>query len=307
VAHAERREYRITAKDVRGLQIGERNLQVNTYEYEVERPDIDFAAALSRAGVRDALKALSADPGNAELQRKADRALAEGPLFRREPELRVEQSSITSERQSTFFEAFIFVRKCEGAQVGNDATQKNRFAYLVAPTWDARQLLADDANVRAALISCLCSTDVARSEEILRGELVGMLEDAILSYPGIRTAGDAIRSCAHRRVHVEGGDGVQVDIGGRGKQENKASVVIQIPGSIVRPVRDKRNKLEKDRARDEKELSHGEDLGGPAMFSYGRDAQKQDRWNHGPLDKLFERGREGDGRDRHRGGFDRGR
>jgi hypothetical protein len=59
--------------------------------------------------------------------------------------------------------------------------------------------------------------------------------------------------------------------------------------------------------RDEKELSRGEDLGGPAMFSYGRDAQKQDRWNHEPLDKLFERGREGDGRDRHRGGFDRDR
>jgi hypothetical protein len=257
--HSSAYSIEVIARGVRGLQIGERNLQINTYEYEVERPNIDFAAVLGRAGVREALKALSADPDNTELQCTADRALAGGPLFRREPELRVEQGPITIERQSTFFETFIFVQKCEGVQIGNDATQKNRFAYLVAPTWDARQLLADDANVRAALISCLCATDTARSEQIFRHELADALEHMTLTSPGVRTAGDAIRPGRHSRVYVEGRDGAQVDIGGRGEQENKASAVIEIPGSIVRSLREERDILEKHRKQDERECSRREE------------------------------------------------
>jgi hypothetical protein len=38
---------------------------------------------------------------------------------------------------------------------------------------------------------------------------------------------------------------VQVDIGGKGEQENTASVVVVVPGSLVRPLRAERNSLEK--------------------------------------------------------------
>lgn len=301
-------EYRITARHVRGLQIGERNLQVNTYEYEVERPDIDFTAVLSRADVREALKALSTEPDNAALQRKADGLLAQGPLFRKKPELRVEQSTMSSERQSSLFEAFIFIRKCQGVQIGNDATQKNRFVYVVAPTVHARQLLTDDPSVRAALMRCVCSTDVARSEERFRDELSGALEDAILTSPEIRTTGIEIRPRAHGRVDINGGDGVQVDIGGKGRQENTASAMVVIPGSVVRPLCEERESLEKRRQRDEKVRSRTEErdrdpTGKPGRVSRGRPgAEKEDRGIHHSLDRN-NRGFNGPSRDC--GGFGR--
>jgi hypothetical protein len=259
--------YRITARNVRGLQIGERNLQVNTYEYEVERPNIDFEAVLSRAHVREALKALSYDPDNADLQRKTDRLLAQGPLFRKKPELHVEQSTMSSERQWSLFEAFIFVRKCEGVQVGNDATQKNRFVYVVAPTVHARQLLADDPSVRAAFIRCVCSTNVARSEDTFRDELAGALGDAILSSPGIRTTGTKIRH-PYGRVDIADEDGAQVDLGRKGRQENKASAVVVIPRGVVNPVREEREILKRLGEQDEEAFPrepHEQDNGSPGV------------------------------------------
>jgi hypothetical protein len=232
--------YKIIARDVRGLQIGERNYQLNTYEYEVERPDIDFAAVLSRAEVREALKALSRDPSNADLQRTADRLLAQGPLFRREPQLDVQQNGMSSEQESSIFDAFIFVRRCAGVQIGDDATQKNRFLYVVAPTLDARQLLADDPSARAAIINCVCSTDKAGSEDVLKAALTVALEAAVLISQDIRTAGDQIRVPAYDVVHVVDKDGVQLDTGNQGKQENKASATVVIPGSLVKSVQEER-------------------------------------------------------------------
>ena len=70
----------------------------------MKRAAIDFAEILGRADVRKALKELSSDPDNAALQRKADRLLAEGPLFRKKTELRIEQEEMSSDRQSSFLE-----------------------------------------------------------------------------------------------------------------------------------------------------------------------------------------------------------
>jgi hypothetical protein len=206
-AKSEYRACRITACNVRGLQIGMHTLQINSYEYEVERPNIDFATVLSRADVREALTALKGDPDNADLQRKADRLLGSGPMFRKEAELRVEQSKMSSDRQSSVFDAFIFVEHCTGVQIGDDTTQKNRFLYVVAPALDAAQLLADDPSVRSAIIDCVCSTNEACNEDVLKDELAAALESAVLSSPDIRTAGNSIPLPAHGRVDIANKDG----------------------------------------------------------------------------------------------------
>lgn len=234
---------RITARHVRGLQIGTGNEQFNTYEYEVERPNIDFATVLSRADVREALKALSADPDNSDLQRNADRSLASGPMFREQPKLCVEQSEMSSDQQARVFDAFIFVENCTGVQVGDDATQKNRFLYVVAPTLDAAQLLADDPSVRSAIIDCVCSTNEDGSEDVLKDELAAALEAAVLNSPDIRTAGDSISLPTHGRVDIANKDGVQV--GRQGQQQNNACAMVVIPGAVVKSMREERITVEK--------------------------------------------------------------
>lgn len=246
------RQYRITARGIRGLQIGEGNRQINTYEYEVERPNIDFAAVLNRAHVREALKALSHDPGNADLQRKADKLLAQGPLFRKKPELRVEENGMSSEQESSLFDAFSFIQNCTGVQIGNAVTQKNRFLYVVAPTLDARQFLVDDPGVRAAIIDCVCSTDKAGSEDVLRAELAVALEAAVLNSPDIRTEGDQIQVPAYGVVTVVQRDGVQLDTGNDGQQENTASAVVVVPRSIVKSLQEERIIVQGLRQQDEK-------------------------------------------------------
>jgi hypothetical protein len=188
--------------------------------------------------VQDSLKALSKDPDSFDLQRKADRLLASGPLFRKQAELRVESSEMNSEQQRSVFDAFLFVDNSEGVQVGDHATQRNQFLYVVAPTLDAAQLLADDPSVRCAIIDCICSPDEAGAGALLRDELAAALEWAVLSCPDIRTAGDLVRLPTRGRVEIDGGDGVS--IGKKGQQRNEASAKIVVPGTVVESVQENR-------------------------------------------------------------------
>lgn len=232
------RSYAITARNVRGLQIGTRNLQVNSYEYQVDRPNIDFATVLSRAAVREALKALSQNPNNVNLQRKADKLLASGPLLRKQPDLCVERSEVGNEQRSSVIDAFVFVENSTGVQIGDRATQRNRFLYVVAPTMDAAQLLADDPNVRSAVIDCVCSPNEAATGDVFRDKLEASLEFAVLNSPDIRTTGDLIRPSRNGIVDVNGGDGVS--IGKKGRQRNEVHAVVVVPKTVVKSVQTKR-------------------------------------------------------------------
>ncbi len=82
----------LVAGDVRGLQVGQRNYQLNSYRIEVQAPEIDFTSVLSQAKVMQAFQCLAENPDESQAIHEVDRILRKqgggGPFrFDDEPDI----------------------------------------------------------------------------------------------------------------------------------------------------------------------------------------------------------------------------
>lgn len=218
---------RISARNVRGLQVGHHNMQVNSFEYEVEKIDLNLESFLSRAGVREALANFARQPERQDLRREADRVLGQKPFWRAATELKVEPAVLAESTSERMIDALLFVENSSGVQVGNHSTQDNKFLYVVASSVDAAQLLADDSELRASVLDCVCGEGSVG----LRHELTEALESAILESPDIRIRGEFIRLPKAGQVQIDGSDGVSV--GNSNRQHNSVTARIVVPGALV--------------------------------------------------------------------------
>jgi hypothetical protein len=77
----------------RGIQVGDHNVQFNTYDCTLEELDLDLESVLGRPGVAEALDALALDPDDAGLRSAADRALGKQGFFSEKPKVRLERGA----------------------------------------------------------------------------------------------------------------------------------------------------------------------------------------------------------------------
>lgn len=229
----------VSARSVRGLQVGTGNFQLNHFEYRVENCDINLGAVLSGHAVQQQLRLLAADPNNLELRRGADALLRRGRFFSRAPRHRVTTRTITTtqdESTDDVFETFLFVQDSSGVQIADGGRQENYFFYVIAPSIDASDLLRSDAELRSSLIDQVCtSSTVARSTDFHQ-RLSSAMEYAVLNLPDLRTSGTLVD--LRKRSHVNINDEDGVSIGVRGRQRNDVSAEVAAPKALLADVRD---------------------------------------------------------------------
>lgn len=141
--------------DVRGVQVGNYNLQVN--RFVVRGPDLrlDFEAVLRTGYVKEAMSALMADPANESLRNNLINALRGPTAWQITPEPLV--LSARAERPS-FFEGLLAF-DVYGMQEGDGSTQRNTFVYKVVNSPNAADLLRNDHDLARSLADYLCPPD----------------------------------------------------------------------------------------------------------------------------------------------------
>jgi hypothetical protein len=166
VTHKGEATAQLIAEDVRGLQIGEHNLQLNSYRYEIKPAPINFREVFDKPPVRLALQRLAQNPANKHLKHAADRALRGEQPRRLDWALRgisrIKQTTSAAavklvsheSRSSTrgIFSLF-FVSNSSGVDVGDNMRQENYFHYVVTANVEAANLLASDPDLRSVIIA----------------------------------------------------------------------------------------------------------------------------------------------------------
>jgi hypothetical protein len=230
--------FRVVACNVRGLQVGDHNLQINTYVYEVKQPRVNLSDVLERPQVKLALANLRNDPNSGALRRRADRALASvAPGWLSKPGDPVKSVKGTSggRRYTGSITSFLFVDRSQGIQVGDHVTQRNHYVYTVASSKHVAELLAGRRQVRAAIVDCFCSANQNRAIDALGGQISRSLKASVEASRSIRKAGDVYPGFRTGELHIKDVDGVAV--GNDLAQKNAAQVNVDLGPGATRSLR----------------------------------------------------------------------
>lgn len=211
---------RIVVERSRGVQVGDHNVQVNTYDLSLRKINLDLGKVLRRPDVERALSALAADPTNTMLRKNADQALGARSFFTAQPRTVVERGEHVSSTGApdTIF-GFLFTCDSHGVQVGDRNRQTNTFAYYCSTTVDARALFASSADLRRAAVESVCSTN---RDPGVGAALRSAVDDAVARRVDARTFGASVTPRPGASVFVAGRDGVS--IGHHRRQVNEARV-----------------------------------------------------------------------------------
>jgi hypothetical protein len=205
---------RVVLRGVRGVQVGDRNLQVDEYRVKVNAR-VDLNEALQRGAVVRSLQALSRDPDDAGLRGAAVRALrsAGRPGGRTSFDL----SSMRLEGGG------LFVLRNQGVQYGDGNRQRNTFAYVVSPDLSATQLLAGNADLARALVDTVCPPEATSGRGHELQPRLGAAVDsarASIARPARAHALSFAAPATGGVLRVDQADGVQVGVGNKQRIEH---------------------------------------------------------------------------------------
>jgi hypothetical protein len=142
---------RVDLDDVRGYQIGDRNIQVNRFVAETRNTTVSFDEILRRDDVQAATRALLEDPENESLRTKlVDRIRDHGWTFR------TEEVTISARCKDRGLLADMMAFDTRGAQIGDHNTQRNTFVYTVERGPDMTKLVRQNARVAEEFADYLC-------------------------------------------------------------------------------------------------------------------------------------------------------
>jgi len=225
-AEREAQGLELIATDVRGLQVGEHNFQLNSYEFNIAPEVVDLEAVFERPVVAEALERLALDPSSRELMQIADRALRSsgltGPGI---ADATVELTRHESYAGANGFLSLLF-RNASGVQVGDHSRQENYFHYLVAPDIEAGRMLAENNVLRKEIISCVISSKEKPNEKLATA-FNRSIERAAGSFVADGRGGVVIRPRAGRTIRISSIDGATV--GWDVDQVNRIKTAVQVP------------------------------------------------------------------------------
>lgn len=217
----------LIAKDVRGLQVGEQNYQLNTYRYEIEPNEVDLVQVFAQPEVQEALHRLAQDPNNPELEQAADQALRGKGANNGLGEVSVSIDKYESFSGQRGFLSFLFVSRSEGVQVGDNMRQENYFTYQVAPSINAAHLLATDSNLRSQILEGIRAVHSAGAFSDRLSDAVQGSWEAALGVQLDGNQGTILRPTAGKTLYAQNLDGVTV--GWNVDQVNEVRSAMQIP------------------------------------------------------------------------------
>jgi hypothetical protein len=214
----------VRAEDVRGLQIGRGNHQLNVYTFDVQTPKIDLAARLEDPDVIGLVHVLACDPTDERARQRLITAIAPGGWGLGGPRshLRITtlRSGITD--RSSLFDGFTIFADVQGVQVGDNSRQRNEFVYTVAPTGSGRDLLQDNPGLARALVNCACPLPGGGSQS----ELNRQLQESMAHLP--LRPGDGVQRSVHvdapgpgQTLTIRRADGVSVGPNSRVEQQRR--------------------------------------------------------------------------------------
>lgn len=218
----------VAVRDVRGMQIGDHNRQVN--RFIVHRPDrsLDFRSVLKDSRVREAMTRLAVDPMNKDCRGELMTALRNVPGNDVRSAPLVLQAR---DNQPGLWGRLITFDEVKGLQIGDRNTQHNTFRYTVMGEPTAAALLRGNPALARAVTEYICPptgrTDVEKLRqnvaETLRNlpDSVDRTRGAAFSYPRAGVTLTIVRS-----------DGVTV--GTRNRMDNKFTRETEVARSTVR-------------------------------------------------------------------------
>jgi hypothetical protein len=165
---------RIEFEDVRGAQVGDHVVQVNTFVVRPRETKLDFAEVLRRPDVVRAMRELQEHPGDTARRVALVEALSADTgwsIWSRPVTL-----DVGAPQRNGFGELLrgLLAFDVRGLQVGDHTRQTNRFVYTVPSLPTATDLLRDNSRLAVALADYLCppsgvTPDVAQLQQRLAG------------------------------------------------------------------------------------------------------------------------------------------
>lgn len=252
----------------RGVQLGRHNYQINIYAFRIKRSEIDFSELLRRPDVRDALIALSGNPEVKSLRRAAEQALCAGSwrsIGRTDIDLGTperEKRDLRQSRSVPWLDGTVIIRDCEGVQIGNRNTQRNRFEYVCRNTRvDAKTLLEQSPEIATIIVDSALNGVTPRHARALDRATSEVLERSTIRLPDCERGIRVETPAAKQRIrHADG-----LSIGPKSRVQSETSLRIDTNGCFD-DLQRQRDKLQ-DRCRQQRtertreERTRGDGLG----------------------------------------------
>ena len=213
----------------RGVQIGNDNLQLNSYVCTIKPSVSDPREVFELPAVRTALAEVMRAPDDARAQQRANYIL--GHLSHiPQPAANAENVGYQSYSGPRGILGFLFVTKSEGVQWSDHARQENTFTYILSPDIETAQLLHDDKGLRQEVIAGVRSKALGGVKD---NSLSESMRQALFRAAAALDFGDISGSV----VHPFAGEGYMiadvdgVSIGWDIEQRNKIDKPVEISGA----------------------------------------------------------------------------
>jgi len=142
----------LVAHNVRGLQVGNRNLQVNSFTANIKADAVRINDIVAQPDVKRVLAKMDQRPGDSKAANKADKALAHLRGYNDSVKFAIAKSAHESRVGERGILSGLFLVNSSGVQFGDNLRQNNYFLYTVVPDVSTARLLADSPQLRAGVI-----------------------------------------------------------------------------------------------------------------------------------------------------------
>jgi hypothetical protein len=172
-----RAEYEVILSDVRGVMIGDDNIQINRFEITV--PDADFTVekVLARPNVKRAIAELTMNPGDETRRSALIDALTRPGWFVSWSPARLLVTESGTMKTAGFLASLLGFNV--GVMVGDHNRQTNHFTYVTSSLPDAQSLLAGNRELAEAVAGLMVPEDGTSDTSAL----LNVVNDAIRDLP----------------------------------------------------------------------------------------------------------------------------
>jgi hypothetical protein len=228
---------RIELIDLRGVQIGDHNFQINRFVARSKTSDIDFEEVLARGEVAAAIRWLQLDPEDGYRRDALVHTLQDqGWLFESAPITFLARPDGGGLWQAL---CHIVAFDTQGLQIGDHGRQSNTFNYLIPGTVDAQQLLRQSPTLAKALCDLLCPPlNYSPDPAMITRQATEAIEELTIEWTD-RARGVSHGWPVHQEVlRIKSQDGVSVGSG----NVQRVIETLRIDELTVRGIEDKPNK-----------------------------------------------------------------
>lgn len=170
-------EYDVALSDVRGVVIGDDNVQINRFDVTVENAGFDLGDVLSRPAVQRAIAEVTMDPGDEGRRATLVRALTHPGWSVSWQPARLSVTDPGAKRSGGFLASLLGINV--DVMVGDGNRQRNHFTYVTSSIPQAQDLLAGNAELARAVVGLICPADGAADT----ASLLRVVNDEVRNLP----------------------------------------------------------------------------------------------------------------------------